>query len=249
MSNLHTIMQAIRGDTVRMRSRLHHAIVGALWIGVGTLLVSTALFLVSFGIFVMRGNGLFATVHFGPRGFITLLTTLPWLILISTVGIVVLLEILASRFSCVYKRPLIYSLFGALLLVVLGGTLIAHSTVHETLLRMHQVRPMPGIGPLYDSAIRTIDDVQIGTIVAYNTESVTIETRDGDVLRIQIQEETRLPPVPLREKLTVVVLLDHDGTTPTALGIRPLKPERTLYPVLHTSKKQPQFIPSPQREI
>ncbi len=250
MSNhLHIIMQAIRGDTVRMRSRLHYAVRGALWVGAGILLVSTALFLVSFGIFVMRGNGFLAAVHFGPRGILTLLTTLPWFILLSTVGIVALLEILASRFSFVYKRPLIYSLLGALVTVVLGGTLIAYSTVHETVLRMHQAHPMLGVGPLYDSAIRTTTDVHIGTITAYDTESVTIETRDGKMLRIQIDEETRLPRIPLTEKLTIVVLLDRNNNTPTALGIRPLKPERTLYPAPHTPKESLEFIPLPQREI
>ncbi len=234
-------MAAIKGDRVRMRSRLHFFLTGALWVIGIVVATAVTLFLVSFIIFVLRGNGLFETSHFGMRGLVPLLFSLPWLIMFGIVFLVGILEVLGAQFALVYRRPLVYSLLGITLAVVSGGALIAQSTLHERIFAANQEHRVPGFGPLYDRALRDRPDVHVGTITALSPTYLEIETRNGTTTRIATTSETHMPPVPFVLGDVVVVMGEQHNATITAFGIRPFNKDRALFP--QHRRLPPPFLP------
>jgi hypothetical protein len=223
-------MGHIKEDRVHMRSRLHFFLKGTLWVSGVIVSALVALFLVSFAIFVLRGNGLFEVPHFGVRGLVPLLFSLPWLIVLGIVLLVGILEVLGRRFALVYRRPLVYSVLGITIATVLGGTLIAQSTIHERMFAANQERRVPGFGRLYESALRDRTDVHVGTITALTDSYLEIETRGGSITRIATTSETRMSPLPFIIGDVVVVLGEQNNATITALGIRPFDKNRALFP-------------------
>jgi hypothetical protein len=238
-----TIMSSIKANRVPMRSRLHFFLRGMLWVGGIIVTTAVALFLVSFTIFVLRGNGLFEVPHFGMRGLIPLLFSLPWLIVLGIVFLVGVLEVLGTQFAFVYRRPLVYSILGITLATVLGGALIAQSTLHERMFAANQEHRVPGFGPLYDRALRDRTDVHVGTITALTPYYIEIETRNGTTTRIATTSETRMPPTPFTLGDVVVVMGEEKDATITALGIRPLDKQRALFP-----RKDRRTLPPPPPE-
>jgi len=226
------IMKAIKADEVTMRSRLFFMTRTALWLSGILVVLSATLFLGSFVIFLLRGNGLLEVAHFGTPGIVAVLFSLPWLTILGVIILAVTLEILAKHFAFVYKKPLVYSLLGVLLVIILGAVLVAQSSIHERVFELNREHPLPGVGPLYEGAMRDIDDVRIGIIQSIDEDSLVLVTRGGETFEIVLTPETRMPPRPLSEGEVVVVMTDESsevGTT-TALGLRPLDKERTLLP-------------------
>lgn len=241
MKNLkHNIMGAIKADQVRMHSRLYFLARSALWLVSILLAFAVALFLLSFAIFMLRGNGLLATPTFGMPGLIPLIFSLPWLIGLAILMLVVVIEILGSQFALVYKRPLVYSVLGVLAATTLGASAIAHTTVHERMFRLGREGKLPSFGAhFYEKALRERPDVHVGEIVSVG-EQLVIETRTGSTTTVIITEETRRPPT-LRLGETVVVFGEMTGETVTAFGIKPVPKERVL-----PLKRGPKSPPAPE---
>ncbi|MBP9669635.1 MAG: hypothetical protein KBE09_05095, partial [Candidatus Pacebacteria bacterium] len=187
------VMGAIHTDQVRMHSRLYFFARSTLWLVSILLAFSVALFLLSFAIFMLRGNGLLATSAFGVRGLMPLLFSLPWLIGLAIVMLIVTIEVMSLRFALVYKRPLIYSVLAVLAVTTLGASAIAHTTMHERMFRLGREGKLPSFGArFYEGALRERPDVHVGTIVSVGDQLV-IETRTGSTTTVFLTEETRRP--------------------------------------------------------
>ncbi len=229
MNNLkHTVMNTIKAGNVSMHSRMHFIIRSTLLITGFVLLFAASLFLVSFVIFLLRTNGLLGIAHFGMDALGSLLFSLPWLILLLAVLVFITLELLASHFSFVYKRPLVYSILGGSVVVVCGGVLIAHSTIHEQMFRLNELRPIPGINYMYKQALFTPEGVLVGIISSSSSSFIDIDTRGGSSTRVTVLEKTRRPPMPFAVGDAVVVMTKKENGSITAIGIRPIEKQRAL---------------------
>ncbi len=223
------IMGAIKTDQVRMRSRLFFLTHTALWLIAILLSFAVALFLLSFAIFMLRGNGLLAAPSLGMHGILPLLFSLPWLIGLAIMMLIATIEILGMHFAVVYRRPVLYSALAVLSITIVGASLVAHTTLHERMFRMGREGKLPPLGArFYEGALHERPDIHVGEIIEIG-ERFVIETRTGSTTVIIMNKETRRPPS-LSIGDTVVVFGELVDGSIAAFGIRPLNKERVLFP-------------------
>src|SRR4051812_39374071 len=87
------IMDAIRAGRVRMRPRWHFILFSAFAI-IGTLLVFlTLLYIASLAVFFTRESGAYFAPSFGSRGWMVLLHSLPWMLIVLVAVFVVILQL------------------------------------------------------------------------------------------------------------------------------------------------------------
>lgn len=75
--------------------------------------------------------------------------TLPWLILLLLLILLIVLEFLIRKFSFVYKKPLIYSLFGLVFLVLIIGFALNRIDNQFNFARFGERPEMPILGPMH----------------------------------------------------------------------------------------------------
>lgn len=131
------ILEKIKFGQIKMRPRLYFVFKLVLLIFGVLLALGLALFLTSFFFFTLRMGG----IWFDLRG--------PWSVLLFVLVLVILLEILLSRFKFAYQRPLIYSLLGLLLLLVLFGWGLDRTDMHSRMMRQTERGRYPWMGRFY----------------------------------------------------------------------------------------------------
>ncbi len=133
------ILKAIEAGKVSMRPRWHFVLQAALLL-IGTVLAVLALvYLVSF-IFYISGQ---------RHGLGELLSSLPWLLLLLAAVFIVILEILVRKYSFAYRKPMLYTVFLILALVIVSGFLIARTSFHRNLFDRAHRGELPFGGPFY----------------------------------------------------------------------------------------------------
>ncbi|PCI89925.1 hypothetical protein COB18_02250 [Candidatus Kaiserbacteria bacterium] len=221
------IIDAIKNSNVTMRSRYYFVARSALWIFGITITAGIVIYLISFMTFIFRGSGLSLLPHLGPQGFIALFISLPWLLVLGIFIIFILLQILSTHFSFVYKRPLVHTILGSVFVFVILGILIGQTTLHDRAYRLSQNNKLPFAGSIYRESLRDRGSMHMGTITHLNaTSSFTLTDRKGTELHIQVDFDTRLPRRTLSNGMNVMVMGKVDKDTIKAVGIQSFDPER-----------------------
>lgn len=83
------------------------------------------------------------------RNFGHFVFTLPWLILFLSLVLLIVLEFLIRKFSFVYKKPLIYSLFGLIFIVLVIGFALNRIDNQFRFARFGERPEMPILGPMH----------------------------------------------------------------------------------------------------
>jgi hypothetical protein len=144
-----SVLHIIKQGEVKMRPKWHFILNGIL-LGVGTaLVVFTLLYLASFILFILRQNGIWFLPSFGFRGLGLLFFSLPWILILTAVIFIFILELLVRQYSFAYRRPLFYSALGVILLVVIGGFVIAQTDLHPGFYRTAREGHLPFAGKFY----------------------------------------------------------------------------------------------------
>ena len=221
-----SVMDAIKKGEVQMRPRWHFAALSLFALVGIVLVVLTLLYLVSLAVFFMRESGVWFAPSFGMRGWFEFARSLPWLLIGLTIVFLVLLELLVRRYSFVYQKPLVASVAAGIIIISIGGFVIARTPFHRTLYREanHQLLPPP-IGILYRAPFRTPHPPEVyhGTIFATSTSGFVVVDIDGEgTSSVVITPQTRLPyGADFSTGDLVVVFGDRIGTdTIQAFGIR-----------------------------
>ena len=225
------IMDAIRAGEVRMRPRWHFVLLSALAI-VGALILSlTLLYLTSLAVFFLHESGAWFAPDFGGRGWIDLLLSVSWKLVLLVAVFVLLLEVLVRRYAFVYKKPLLISVLGILLFVTLGGIVIGQTPLHRELaasLRRGELPPPMRVLYGDDGALRPPPPGELyrGVIVSMDADSFVIANanRPGTTT-IYISPRTRLPRGgDFAIGNAVVIIGDMIGTgTIRAFGVREIE--------------------------
>ncbi len=226
-NNLSTyVMSQIKKGNVKMRTRIHFVLVSTFWILALLIVFGVALFLVSFVVFVMRGNGIFELTHFGASGFSSVIITLPWLLLFGILLLVAVLELLAKHFAFVYRRPLVYSILGIIILIIIGGVLIGKTQIHDRAFERASQSRLSFAGPIYEhyGKAKLDENIHIGVLMVNDNELI-LETREGDSYVLNISDQTRKPPK-LNSGMEVFVLGRLEKNTIEVKGIKPVNKER-----------------------
>lgn len=212
---------AKRGELI-MRPRWHFTLKAAL-VAVGALLAAFALLsVVSFLVFWLRQTGVWFAPGFGARGWFGFMKNLPWIMVLLAALFMIILEVLVRKFSFTYKRPLLYSVLGVVLLGVVGGALIA--PVHRSVFVASRRESPPVVGPLYRDLRGTrVPDVRRGVVLERQQEFLIIEESSGVTTTIIVTRKTRLPfGADFDIGDTVVVMGDVRAEGFEAFGIREL---------------------------
>ena len=218
--NNKSIMEAIREGKVRMRPRWQFLFSSALSSLSALFIFLLLLYVASLAVFILRDSGAWFAPSFGGRGWIELLRSIPWLLIVCMLALVFLLEVVVKDLAFIYKKPLLISASGIVFLIVLGGMLLPLSPLHRSMGDANSP-----IGFLYRSPLRMPrpDDAYHGSIIAFVPRGFVMTDEDGaGTTTVYITPKTRLPygdNFEVGER--IVVIGDREGTgTVEAFGVR-----------------------------
>lgn len=222
------VLCAIRDGKVCMRPRWQFflraifAIIGAV------ALVLVGVYLMSFIFFITRSTGVGYAPALSPRGWQLLFGSLPWILILATIASVIGLEFLIRRYAFAYRRPVIYSFFGLLVLIVGGSIIITSTSFHRRVAHSPRVQRM---APFVHTFYRDFRDAQFGGVfrgVVHNvaTDTLFFVNRRGDLRQVYITPGTlflsgRMPVA----SNTIVIFGAPSGTAIEADGIGVLEGE------------------------
>ena len=219
-------MRAIREGKVHMRPRWHFVLFSTL-IALGILIIGLALiYAIGLFIFLLHESGAWFAPSFGPRGWVALLVSIPWVVVLLFVAFIVLLEYLARRYEFVYRRPLIVSGLGLTLIVLAGGFLI--EPLHHRIEHEGPGMLPPPLSGLYRPPFHLHDpSVMRGVIVAGDSHKFVMLNDDGATSTVVVAPGTRLPlGADFETGDTVIVMGERSASgTIQAFGIREIDGE------------------------
>lgn len=225
-----SVLAAVRDGKIVMRPRSHFLLLTALAVVGVLLLVLVLLFLASFTFFSVRHTGLAFLPAFGPSGWFLLLRSMPWLLIVLSLAFVGILEALVRHFAFAYKKPLLLSLLGILLLVLVGGGLLAQTSLHHRVYLSVRGGSVPVAGAVYRRfGAMHPQDVHIGTITDHVDGGFEMQGDEGTTL-VLVTQETRFPAgTDFEEGDRILVfgapVLTGVTTTIHALGVREVNDE------------------------
>lgn len=216
------ILQAIRSGRVKMRPKWRFVLHAALIVSGAILLLLALLYLVSFAVFSLRETGAWFVPAFGPRGWYAFLRAIPWFLIAVSLVFIAILETLVRRHSFAYRRPLLVSVCGIVLVVAIGSFIAGQAHFHGRFFRYAEGNRLPFAGRFYRAfGERHFRDVHAGTITALGGRGFVMEDRSGEALTVAITPRTRLPfGMDFSAGDAVVVFGERDDHTVQAFGIR-----------------------------
>lgn len=226
------VLSAIAEGKIKMQPRWRFVLRAALLLLGLVLATSVLLYLASFLVFILRRSGAWFAPVFGLRGLVVLLLSLPWVLVAVSIIFVILLELLVRRYAFAYRRPLLFTVLGIVMLAVIGGVVVESSHFHEGLeffARQHRV-------PLADSLYRQYgqtrpSNIAAGVITEKTAEGFRIKNRREEIINVVISPQTRFPlGTDFTEGDTVVVLGERGEGGIQASGIRKIEGDALVLP-------------------
>lgn len=191
------IMDAISRGKIKMRPRWHFILLSALTITGAFIVFLTLLYVASLGVFFLRDSGVLHAPSFGMRGWWVLARSIPWLLVLFLLLFVVVLELLVRRYTFVYKKPLLVSVFGILLIILTGGFAIAQTPFHRQIaLEAREGMLPPPVGFWYRAPLRMPrpPDTYHGNIISIIQGGfVMVDEDDAGTTTVLLSPRTRLP--------------------------------------------------------
>ncbi len=221
------IEEKIATGDVTKKSRLYFVLRSvALYMG-AVIILCVSVYLMSLVLFISQAQGSWLLTGFGWDGFKELFISLPWLIIGLVLLLVVVMEILSRQFAFVYRRPLLLSLVGFILLIIAAGTGIASTTLHRTLYNSARNNHLPMAGGLY-RGLRGMrpHNAYFGVVNSQQGPVWQVTLKDDDDVDVMINDRTRFPfgdQVVPRDHI-LIIGVRSDGRI-YAFGIRKIGPE------------------------
>jgi hypothetical protein len=227
------IVAAAKTGRLKMRPKWHFVLRAVLWLAGVVVVTMVILYFLSLLMFLARETGIWVAPIFGWHGVLVFLVSIPWMLVLAVLFFVVVLEILVRRYSFAYRLPLLYSVIGALLLVVAGGIILARTPLHGMLSHCLPAErafsggqfakpsvPPCGTGLYHDLDARRFNNIHNGVIGNFFENGFVMIDRHREELLILVNKKTRLPfgeDFSLGD--TVVVVGDRRGDRVEAFGI------------------------------
>jgi hypothetical protein len=222
-----TILEQITSGHAKMRPRSYF-VIRALLLAIGTTITTlTLLYVISLIVFVTELNGASELPAFGFQGLAPFLLALPWLLIAVCLLSLVLLEILVQRYAFAYRKPLLYSLFGVLIIVIFGSLIVTRLRLHQQLFEYAEEQHLPIAEPFYREYDRHRSrNIYPGVVAALHDDGFDLTTRQAETFTIIVNDKTDIPVGwVIHQGDIVVVLGTEDDQQITALGIRPWRSE------------------------
>jgi len=222
-SNLaNKVLDKIKSGQVKMRPEIYFILKTILLI-TGIIVVALfALYLTSFIIFALRASGVWYLPGFGFSGLRASFALLPWLLILASIFLIIVLEILVKHFSFTYRLPLIYLILCLIIFALLGSLLIDKTSLHPSFFNRAKERRLPVAGNLYRGfGMAKFNNAHRGIILEITANGFLMQTRSDERLTIVISADTRLlSKINFNKNDMVIVLGERNNNTVHALGIR-----------------------------
>ncbi len=188
------VLSAIEDGKVLMRPRWHFILKATLaFIGFAFLMVALV-YILSFIIFTLRESGAWYVTPFGMRGLRAFLVAVPWLLILISIILIVVLEVLVRRYAFVYRRPLLYSVVAIVGLTFLMGVVVERTPLHPGLMRHADQKRLPIGDRLYEGyGHRQAPDVHPGVVSKILDSGFEMGTARASV-RVVITAATKFTP-------------------------------------------------------
>lgn len=219
------IINKIKTGEIDMKPRWHFVLKSLLLVS-GLLTVALlVIYLLSFIFFALRQSGIAFAPLYGFKGVSLFVMSSPWLLIALAGVFVVLLYVLVTKYSFSYQKPLLYSMIGVILLVLVGSFVLQETGMHQRLQQYSERHNVPVFTPLYKGLKgERPDNVLQGTITELTSEGFILQVESGDRVIVVTTEETRQRPTDVRfVGESVFVFGDREGETISAFGIRPIE--------------------------
>lgn len=227
------ILERIEQQHVRMKPKWHFVLKSMLFILALSVAVLFLLYLVSLILFTLELNGAWFAPSFGFRGVMLFLVSLPWMLVLLSVLLLLVIELLASHFSFAYSKPMIYSLFVVGGVITIGSFGVAKTDIHDKIYTIAHKNAWDIPGTIYrveGPEYRQGQLVQMGKITEVITNGCIITDVKGKEMVVVVTPETRLPEgFVFDEGQLVVVIGNKKGITTTAFGLRQLSEQRAVH--------------------
>jgi hypothetical protein len=225
------VLEEIKSSRIKMRPKFYFVLKTVL-LAVGFFAAGTlVLFLISFISFHLRASGIWYLPGFGLHGWGIYFRLMPWFLILAGLILILILEILAKRFSFVWRRPIIYSLLAIILIAVIGGFIIERTPFHPGLFSKARQGKLPFAGSAYrEFGMPRFHDVQRGVVEEVIENGFKIRTFDDQLLTVVLAEETQFPfGKEIEEGDTIVVMGEREDDTVRAFGVREIDDQFRMF--------------------
>ena len=221
------VQDAIQSGRIRVKPRWHFVLRATLGVVGGVIVLLMMVYTASFIIFILRATGLWFVPVFGSRGWYEFFRSAPWLLIVLCVVFIAVLEIMVRKYSFAYRAPLLYSAVTIVLIVVIGGVLIAATPLHRGFFRNAERDRLPFGGSIYRGfGLQRMSNVHVGAVREITTGGFSIENRRKEIVRVVFDQGVRQSlPSDLVVGDTVVVFGPRRMDTVRAWGVRKIESE------------------------
>jgi hypothetical protein len=131
---------------------------------------------------------------FGLTSFGSYIKLLPWFLILSCIVLIAVLEILAKRFSFIYRRPIVYSLIIIIIIVSIGGVFINKTPFHQKIFFNFQGKHIPTFDPFYrDINMMKNRGIYRGVVSELTDSGFVLQAPHDSVINVIIDEKTKFP--------------------------------------------------------
>ncbi len=218
------LLARIQEGKILMRPRWHFVLKAALMLLGAIILGLAVLYVGSFAFFALRESGVAYAPAFGFSGVRAFILSLPWILILCALLFAFLLEILVRTYSFAYKKPLLYSVGGIVVVALMGSYILARIGIHERLERFAESGGIPVAKFLYrDFAHPRLMKIHPGSLVTTTPEGFVLLTPHGETFTVRVTPQTKFPEgFEAYEGTKVVIFGEKEGMFIEAQGVRPI---------------------------
>lgn len=226
------IFNKIKKGEVKMKPKIFFVLKTTMAILAVFAVALVILYLISFIVFAMRASGAWFLPGFGFMGIKIFAGALPWLLIIIAVILIAVLEILVKYFSFAYRRPLLYSLLGIIIIALIGSFIVDRARIHPGLFSRARENRLPIAGPFYRGyGMPSLRNAHQGIVSGVTENGFAMKDINGDMVTVIITPQTRVSPdTDIRENSKVIVLGEIKNGTIEAAGIREIDIGNEFFP-------------------
>ncbi len=209
------VIDKIKKEQIKMRPKIYFTL-RTLFISLITLLVALfVLYLISFIIFNLRASGVWFLPKFGFSAMGIFFKSLPWLLILIAIVLIIVLELLVKHFRFAYRRPVLYSILGIIILTILGSFLIGRANLHPNLFWKARQGKLYMVGGFYRGfGAPKLPNVHRGIVTEIIDKGFYLETPRGEILTIVVASNN------IEKSDRVVILGKRDNGIVRAFKIR-----------------------------
>ncbi|MFA5355173.1 MAG: hypothetical protein WC302_00320 [Candidatus Paceibacterota bacterium] len=215
---INKILDKVRSGQIKMRPSSYFILKTILAVAVIFVVAASILFLISLIFFNLKASGVWYLPRFGFPALGPYIKLLPWALISAVGALILVLEILAKRFSFVYKRPLVYSLIVIALLVFMGSLILDRTPLHPSIFSSQED---PLKNPFYrDIGMMQEKGIYRGTVLRILEQGFIIETLEDSEIEILVDKDTKfIHREDLEKEDSVVVFGEEEEGKVRAKGV------------------------------